>query len=173
MRVVVGRLGRAHGIRGEVSVDVRTDEPDRRFAPGTVLFTDSPTTTTVVVEWAKWHSGRLLLHLEGVNDRTGAEALRGLLLEVDAVDAELPDGDDEYYDRHLVGLSVVMLDGTPVGSVREVVHLPMQDMLVVGRDEQTDLLVPFVSDFVPTVDVPGGTIVIDPPPGLIDEGEPV
>jgi len=148
---------------------VRTDEPERRFAPGSVLFTDSPLVSTVVVEWVKWHSGRLLVHLEGVNDRTAAESLRGVILEVDADDNERPDGDDEYYDRHLVGLSVQMVDGTPVGTVREVVHLPMQDMLVVGRGELSDLLVPFVSDFVPTVDVPGGVVVIDPPVGLSDD----
>jgi 16S rRNA processing protein RimM len=171
VRVVVGRLGRAHGIRGDLSVEVRTDSPDRRFAPGAVLFTESPSVPRLVVEDARWHSGRLLVHLVGVDDRTQAEALRGLMLEAEVPDDEVPDAEDEYFDRQLVGLTVVMGDGAEVGTIREVVHLPSQDLLVVDRDGRPDALVPFVTAIVPEVDLVGRRVVIEPPPGLLDEAE--
>ena len=83
MQVVVGRIGRPHGVRGDVNVESRTDEPDRRFAAGTVLATDHSTCTRLTVETSRWHSGRLLLHFEGIDDRTAVEALRGVLLSTD------------------------------------------------------------------------------------------
>ena len=169
MRVVVGRLGRAHGVRGDIAVDVRTDEPERRFASGVQLFTDSDDHPVVVVQWARWHSGRLLLHLDGVDDRTAAEALRGALLEAEVADDETPDDADEYYDRHLVGLSVVTDSGVAVGTVREVVHLPGHDLLAVMRPDAPDVLVPFVTEFVPKVELRAGRITITPPDGLLTD----
>jgi len=169
VRVVVGRLGRAHGIRGDLSVEVRTDEPEVRFAPGSRLMTDLPGEPDVVVEWSKWHSGRLLLHLVGVDDRTAAEALRGAMLEVEVSPDDQPDDEDEFYDRQLVGLRVEQADGSLVGKVREVVHLPGQDLLVVAREGRPDAWVPFVSAIVTEVDLSAGRVVLDPPPGLLDE----
>ena len=171
VRVVVGRLGRAHGVRGDLSVDVRTDEPERRFAPGSVLHTDSLTTVTVEVESARWHSGHLLVHLVGIDDRTAAEAVRGLTLEVDVDDNEQPDDPDEFYDRHLIGLRVELVDGTPVGTVADVLHLPAHDMLAVMRPEKSEVLVPFISEMVPSVDRLAGVIAISPPPGLLEDIE--
>ncbi len=171
MRVVVGRIGRPHGIRGEVTVETRTDEPDERFAPGAVLSVDGPV-HELVVERMHWHSGRLLVTFDGVADRNEAEALRGLLLHVERDEAEQPADPDEFYDSSLVGCAVELLDGSPVGEVVEVVHLPGQDLLAVRTPDERDVLVPFVEVMVPTVDVPARRVVIDPPPGLIEEPAP-
>ena len=111
MRVIVGRIGKAHGIRGAVTVEVRTDEPEVRFAPGSVLITDPEATGPLVVEGAKWHSGRLLLDFEDVHDRTAAESLRGTMLSVDVDDDARPEDPDEFYDHQLVGLAVVTVEG--------------------------------------------------------------
>lgn len=170
MRVVVGRIGRPHGIRGEVTVEPRTDEPDERFAPGAVLSVDGPV-TTLVVDRAHWHSGRLLVAFAGVHDRNAAEALRGLLLHVERPADELPADPEEFYDSSLVECTVELADGTPVGVVSEVVHLPGQDLLSVRTPDDRDVLVPFVEAIVPTVDVAERRIVITPPPGLIEEPE--
>ena len=168
MRVVVGRIGRPHGIRGEVTVETRTDEPDERFAPGAVLSVDGPV-HELTVERTHWHSGRLLVTFQGVADRTEAEALRGLLLHVERGEDELPDDPDEYYDSSLVGCEVSRVDGTAVGVVTEVVHLPAQDLLAIRTADDRDVLVPFVSAIVPEVDPAARRIVIDPPPGLLEE----
>jgi len=167
MRVVVGRIGRPHGIRGEVTVEPRTDEPDERFAPGAVLQVDGPV-HQLVVERTHWHSGRLLVVFAGVADRNDAESLRGLLLHVDRGEDETPDDPDEYYDSTLTGCAVELLDGTAVGLVSEVLHLPSQDMLVVSSPDEREVLVPFLNAFVTTVDVAARRIVIDPPDGLLD-----
>lgn len=167
MRVVVGRIGRPHGIRGEVTVEVRTDEPDEVFAPGAQVLASGPERSLRIAQ-AHWHSGRLLVRIVGCEDRTAAEALRGTLLEIErAVDIQ-PDDPDEFYDHALIDCTVVRIDGSVVGTVAEVLHLPGQDVLVIARDQAAEALVPFVSAFVPTIDVPGRRIVIDPPPGLLD-----
>ncbi len=170
MRVVVGRIGRPHGIRGQVTVEPRTDEPDMRFAPGAVLSVDPPM-PDLVVEHIHWHSGRLLVSFRGVGDRDGAEALRGLLLHVEREADEAPEDPDEFYDSSLVDCTVQLTDGTVVGTVAEVVHLPGQDLLSVRTPDERDVLVPFVSAIVPTVDLAGRIVVIDPPPGLLDADE--
>jgi len=171
MRVVVGRIGRPHGIRGEVTVEARTDEPDERFAPGAVLSVDGPVSELVVAR-PHWHSGRLLVSFDGVGDRSAAEALRGLLLHVERSDDETPDDPDEYYDSTLVGCVVQLSDGTHVGDVADVLHLPSQDLLVVRDADDREVLVPFVAAFVPLVDVQARRIVIEPPSGLLDVDEP-
>ena len=150
-----------------MTVEPRTDEPDERFAPGAVLSVDGPV-STLVVERTHWHSGRLLVSFRGVDDRDAAEALRGLLLHVERGVDETPDDPDEYYDSALVDCTVEMPDGTAVGSVAEVVHLPGQDLLAIRTPDDRDVLVPFVAVMVPVVDLPGRRIVIDPPPGLLE-----
>ena len=171
MRVVVGRIGRPHGIRGEVTVEPWTDEPDVRFAPGAVLSVDAPV-NQLVVDRSHVHSGRLLVQFSGVSDRNGAESLRGLELHIERNEHAVPDDPDEFYDSALVGCAVELADGTPVGEVAEVVHLPGQDLLAVRAGDERDVLVPFVEAMVPSVDVPGRRIVITPPPGLLDIAEP-
>ncbi len=169
MLVVVGRVGRAHGTRGQVTVDVRTDEPEARLAPGSVLLTDPEAAGPLLVSAGQVHSGRLLLTFEGVADRTAAEALRGTLLLTEVDPDVRPDDDEEWYDHQLVGLDVVRPDGTAVGEVREVLHLPGHDLLAVDRPDGSEALVPFVTEFVPEVDLAANRIVVTPPPGLLDE----
>ncbi len=169
---VVGRVGRAHGLRGEVMVEVRTDDPERRFGPGASVRTD-PGGRTLTVEHGRVHSGRLLVRFEGIHDRNAADALRGALLVVEIDPQERPDDPEEFYDHQLEGLRAVTVDGEPLGEVTEVLHLPAQDVLALLRDDSGDeLLVPFVSAIVPVVDLEGGRVVVDPPPGLLPEEPP-
>jgi 16S rRNA processing protein RimM len=165
VRVVVGRIGRAHGVRGEVAVDVRTDEPERRFAASARLHGGDRTLT---VSRTRWHSGRLLVTFAEVADRTAAEALRGTLLEADVDPAERPTDDGEFYDRQLIGLEARTIGGDVLGTVATIVHHGEQDTLVISRAAGSDVLVPFVTDLVPTVDLAGGHLVIADVPGLLD-----
>ncbi|MEU8340195.1 16S rRNA processing protein RimM [Actinomadura meyerae] len=165
--LVVGRIGRPHGVRGEVTIDVRTDEPDTRFAAGTRIATDPGTAGPLTIERTRWHSGRLLVRFTGIGDRDAAEALRGTWLVVDPGDIPPSTDPDDFHDQELIGLSVVTADGTDVGEVADILHHG-QDLLVV-RGPAGEALVPFVAALVPEVDVPGGRLVIDPPPGLLDE----
>lgn len=169
MLVVVGRVGRAHGIHGEVGVEVRTDEPEGRLAPGAVLLTDPEPVGPLTVTAGRVHSGRLLLHFAGVDDRTAAEALRGTLLLTDVDPGRRPDDDEEWYDHQLIGLDVVRADGVRVGEVAEVLHLPAHDVLAVRRPDGAEVLVPFVAAIVPEVDLTANRLVVTPPPGLIDD----
>ncbi|MGE3811403.1 MAG: ribosome maturation factor RimM [Candidatus Nanopelagicales bacterium] len=171
MQLVVGRIGKPHGIRGELTVEVRTDAPEIRFAPGSVLATDPARVGPLTVAAARWHSGRLLLRVEGVADRNAAEALRGVVVSAEVPDDEQPDDPEEFYDHQLRGLAVVTVDGAEVGAVDAVVHLPAQDLLSVRRPDGREVLVPFVSAIVPEIDVEAGRVVIAPPPGLLDLDE--
>ncbi|MBB6120376.1 ribosome maturation factor RimM [Nocardiopsis algeriensis] len=167
MRLVVGRIGRAHGIRGDVAVDVRTDDPAERFAVGSVLATDPAPTGPLTVAATKVHSGKLLVRFEGIADRDAAEELRGTLLLVDSEDLPPIDDPDEFHDHELIGLAAVTTGGEAVGTVDNVLH-HAQDLLVVATPDGRELLVPFVAALVPEVDTAGGRIVLDPPPGLLD-----
>lgn len=163
--VLVGTIGRAHGLRGEVSVHVHTDEPERRFTPGASLRVgDRPRT----VASARWHSGTLLLGLEGVTDRTAAEALRGRELWADVPADEAPADEGEYWDRQLVGLEVLDAAGAVAGTIGEVLHLPAHDVLVV-RTSGGDRLVPFVSEVVPVVDLEAGHVRVADIGGLLSD----
>jgi 16S rRNA processing protein RimM len=165
--LLVGTIGRPHGIRGEVSVNVRTDEPERRFAVGSVMQTRRGPFT---VGSTRWHQSRLLVHFDEVPDRTAAEQLRGLELRVDVALGDRPDDPDEFYDHHLVGLRAESAAGDPLGEVVDVLHLPMQDVLVVRRDGR-DRLVPFVSEIVHEVDLDSGRAVVEEIPGLLEDIE--
>ena len=167
IEVVVGVVGRAHGIRGDVSIDVRTDEPERRFAAGEVLRVEGGT-RRLTVDSAREHSGRLLVHFGELTDRTAAEAARGLVLVADVDPAELPEDEDEYYDRQLVGLRVRTADGADVGAVTAVLHLPIQDTLEVETADGVRL-VPFVAAVVPVVDLAAGEVRLADVPGLLQD----
>ncbi|MFE9041435.1 ribosome maturation factor RimM [Streptomyces sp. NPDC012421] len=169
MQLVVARIGRAHGIKGDVTVEVRTDEPELRLGPGAVLLTDPASAGPLTIESGKVHSGRLLLRFEGVRDRNAAEALRNTLLIAEIDPEELPEEEDEYYDHQLVDLDVVLTDGTEVGVITEISHLPSQDLLIVERPDGTELMIPFVEQIVTEIDLENQKAVIDPPPGLIDD----
>jgi 16S rRNA processing protein RimM len=173
MQLVVGRVGRPHGIRGEMTVQVHTDDPDLRFADGCVLATEPAARGPLTVSSHRWHSGRLLVSFAGYADRSSAENLRGTLLVMDSAEVG-PTGDpDEFHDHELVGLEVVTVTGEPVGAVSDVLHQG-QDLLVVRPGPSAaggpEVLVPFVAAIVTEVDVKAQRLVIDPPPGLLDLG---
>ncbi|MFD2091309.1 ribosome maturation factor RimM [Blastococcus deserti] len=170
--VVVGRIGRPHGVRGLATVEVRTDDPDLRFAPGEVLLTDPPARGPLTVVDRRWHSGTLLLQLAGPDGETygsreAVDALRNTLLLVPVADLPEIEDPDSFYDHQLVGLTARLLDDTVLGEVTEVRH-EAQDLLVVRRREGAEVLIPFVSALVPTVDLAGGFLVVDPPEGLLE-----
>ena len=166
MQLVIGQIVRPHGIRGEVVVEVTTDDPAARFAAGSKLATG--TGGVLRIEAVRPHQGRLIIAFEGVLDRTSAEELRGVRLCVDSEDLTEPEDPDEFHDFQLVGLSVVDADGNRLGEVVRVEHGPAADLLVVRLTEGRDALVPFVRAIVPTVDVAAGRVVLTPPPGLFD-----
>ena len=164
--ITVGRIGRAHGVRGAVAVTVLTDEPDRRFAPGTALICAPTSVGPLVVHEVRWHSGRLLVNFENVTDRSAAEALRGTELQCEVDPHDRPADPEEYYDHQLIGLAVRTTGGQELGTVAEISHLPAQDLLIVRDPADHEHLIPFVSAIVLSVDLQQG-IVIDPPAGLI------
>jgi len=165
--VAVGRIGKAHGIRGDVFVEPWTDDPDDRFAAGTLLRTGTSGSGALTVAMSKNHSGKLVVHFEGVEDRNEAEALRGTVLHFPASDRPPIDDPDEFYDSDLVGLTVRTLDGEDVGRVADVLHSAGGSLLSVLGGER-EVLVPFRLEIVPTVDLAAGVIEIDPPEGLLD-----
>ena len=167
MQLVIGRIARAHGVGGEVAVEVRTDSPDLRFEPGSVLDTEPADRGPLTVERARWHSGRMLVAFAGIADRTAAEGLRNTLLVVDSASSP-PVGEDEYWDHDLINLAAIGTDGSQIGTVTDVLHPPGGDLLVVRRPDGGELLVPFVRAIVPSVDLETRTLVVDPPEGLLD-----
>jgi 16S rRNA processing protein RimM len=170
VEIVVGRVGRAHGIRGEVRIETRSDSVDRRFAVGAVVRADRDgRATKLTVRAARPHSGALLVRFSEVTGRTAAEALGGATLYVEVPDDERPDDADEYYDWQLVGLEAQTPAGDAVGEVADVVHLPGQEVLVIRRPNGDEAMVPFVQALVPSVDVDMGTLVIDDRHGLLEE----
>ncbi|MFF3786626.1 ribosome maturation factor RimM [Streptomyces sp. NPDC001933] len=173
MQLVVARIGRAHGIKGEVTVEVRTDEPELRLGPGAVLATEPAGAGPLTIETGRVHSGRLLLRFEGVRDRTAAEALRNTLLIADVDPAELPEDPEEFYDHQLMDLDVVLADGTEIGRITEITHLPSQDLFIVERPDGSEVMIPFVEEIVAEIDLAEQRAVITPPPGLIDADQAV
>ncbi len=165
--VVVGRIGRPHGVRGEVTVEVRTDDPDLRFAPGAVLRTEPAERGPITVAGRRWNGEVLLLAVDGVDSREAAEALRNTELHVPVADLPALQDPDAFYDHQLVGLTARLPDGTELGTVGAVRH-EGADLLVVRRVGGRQLLVPFVTAMVPTVDLAAGYLVVDPPEGLLD-----
>lgn len=171
MDLVIGRVIKAHGVTGEIAVDVRTDDPDDRFVPGLALRgrakggTEKPFT----IESVREHGGRLLIRLVGVADRNTADALRGTLFVVDTAELPAIDDPDEFYDHELEGLRVVTGDGAAIGTVAEVLHTAAGELLAVTAEaDGRELLIPFVSAIVTSVSRADATIVIDPPDGLLE-----
>lgn len=167
VEVLVGVIGRAHGLRGEMAVELRTDEPARRFAAGQVVRGENGGPRLTVAS-AREHSGRLLVAFDHVADRTAVEALRGVRLVADVPTDELPSDEEEFFDRQLVGLRVLDAAGTEVGEVTGVLHLPVQDMLEVGT-AQGSSLVPFVAALVPEVNLRNGFLRLADVQGLLGD----
>jgi 16S rRNA processing protein RimM len=187
MLLVVGQIGRPHGIRGEVSVVVRTDEPEERFVAGRVFVTEvprdrrvstGPARSAVGVEWKvpaeltleslRWHQGRVIAQFEGIHDRNLADALRGVFLQVDSSVLSATDDPDEFHDHQLAGLSVVTVGGDVLGTVDRIDHAPSSDLIVLKKAGGGTALIPFVSQMVPTVDLAAGRVLVDLPEGLLD-----
>lgn len=172
MELTVGRVVKAHGIGGEVVVEIRTDDPAARFAPGTTLRAKDSRgggpERSYVVEGAREHGGRLLLRLAGVNDRAAAAALRGSLFVVDSADLPPIDEPDTYYDHQLEGLRVRTTVGADVGVVAEVLHTAAGELLAVRQPDGGEVLVPFVGAIVTSVSLAAGLVEVDPPEGLLD-----
>lgn len=167
----MGRVGKPHGIRGEVTVELRTDEPERRFAAGAMLRTERPRGLAapwpaLTIASTRWHQSTLLVRFEELTDRSIAESARGLLLHATVSADESPDDPEEFYDHQLVGLGAVDLEGHTLGEVTGVVH-GAQDLLQIRTPDGRDALVPFVSALVPTVDVDAGQVVVADRPGLV------
>ena len=168
VEVIVGKVGRAHGIRGDVSIDLRTDEPGRRFFVGARVTLQSGRELTV--EKTTWQRGRLLVMFEGFPDRTAVETLQGELLSARVPTNELPSDEDEYFDRQLKGLTVLDHRGDVAGTVNEVLHLPSQDVLEVTTTSGPRLI-PFVRALVPVVDMEAGTLQLADVGGLLEDIE--
>lgn len=164
MRVVVGRIGRPHGVKGDVTIEVRTDEPELHFQEDEVFLTESH--GELVCEYAWYHGKIMCAKFVGFDDRNAAESLRNTLLEIERDPLERPDDPEEYYDAQLIGLTVVEA-GRTIGTVKEVVHTPAQDLLVVTA-EHGEVFIPFVSEIVTGVDLPAGTMSVTAPAGLLD-----
>ena len=169
--VAVGRIGRPHGLRGEVTVTPFTDDPDRRFAAGVVLLTDrrtgsSDSMATLTVISSRRSGPVLVVGFDGIPDRNAAETLRGTELSLPAEDLGEAGDEDDFFDHQLVGLAVVHVDGRPLGEVVEVMHPPAAPVLVVRTTDGGEELVPFVKAIVPEVDPLGGRLVVDPPEGM-------
>ncbi|GAA4816335.1 ribosome maturation factor RimM [Tomitella cavernea] len=185
MELVIGRVAKSHGIRGELAVEIRTDTPDERFAVGSVLRGRRPresATQEYTVEAAREHAGRLLLRLAGVADRAAADALRGTLFMVDSADLPPSTDPDEFYDHELEGLEARLQDGARLGTVTEVVHTAGGELLAIRREpddqhgdgapaDPGEVLVPFVSAIVTEVSLTDGFVRVDPPRGLLDFAE--
>jgi 16S rRNA processing protein RimM len=171
VEVVVGRIGKPHGLRGEVTVEVRTDEPERRFVAGSSLTVEPPrgsasSLTSLAIESLRWHQTTLLVKFAELTDRTSAEGARGTLLLAHLDAAETPEDPDEFYDHQLVGLRVEDTDGAVIGEVTGLVH-GAQDLLEVRATDGRPTLVPFVAALVPEVDLAGGRVVVADRPGLV------
>jgi 16S rRNA processing protein RimM len=172
VEVVVGRIGKPHGLRGEVTVDVRTDEPERRFARGAQLRAEPPpgssaSLRTVTVRSSRWHQSVLLLSFDELADRTAAEAARGTVLHAVIAAGESPEDPDEFYDHQLVDLAAYDVAGAPLGTVAGLLHGAAQDLLRITTPDGREALVPFVKALVPEVDLAGGRVVIADRPGLV------
>jgi 16S rRNA processing protein RimM len=169
----VGRLVKAHGLKGAMKVELYTDDPDGRFVPGASFTLQVPDSSpwfgkSVTVREFKWMNSHAVLFLEGVEDRSAAETLVRAILWIDQ-DAEAESGeDDAWFDHQLVGLAVVR-DGQTVGRVARVDHMPAQDLLVITAADDREVLVPFVKAIVPEVDVAAGRLIVTPPAGLFEE----
>lgn len=165
---MVGRIGRPQGIKGEVTVEVRTDDPEQRFAAGGVLQTEPVERGPLVVEGSRQQGKYLVVAFEGVLDRNAAELLRDTMLLVALADLPPLANDDEYYDSQLLGLRADLEDGSVLGDITDVLHLPGGDVLVVRRPHGAEALVPFVKAIVPTVDLAQGWVLVAPPSGLLE-----
>ena len=163
MQLVVGRIGRAHGVQGEATIELRTDDPDIRFAVGqTLTLADG---RSLKIRGNRWHNQILLLSFLGINDRNQVEELRDQLLYAEVDTNSTQPG--EYHFQQLIGASVLLPDGSNLGLVSEIVQLPGQDLLSVST-QNGEVLIPMVKQIIISIDVDKKIIKINPPEGLLD-----
>jgi 16S rRNA processing protein RimM len=170
----VGRLLKAHGLKGAIKLELYTDSPNERFVPGAVLKLQVPETSpwfgkSLTVNELRWYNQAPVIFFKDVDDRDAAESLIRAILLIDTDVQSLPVEEDAWYDHQLVGLSVLR-DGVKVGTVIRVEHFPAQDLLAVNTGS-AEILVPFVKAIVPSVDIEAGIVVVTPPLGLFEEIE--
>ncbi|WP_174776891.1 ribosome maturation factor RimM [Cryobacterium algoritolerans] len=168
----VGRLTKAHGLKGAIKLELFTDDPGRRFVPGAVFTLQVPTGSpwhgrTLELVELRWYNQHAVGFFKDVPDREAAEALAKAILWIDQDDEEQPDEEDAWYDHQLVGLAVVR-DGEKIGTITRLEHLPAQDLLIV-KTPAGEVMIPFVKAIVPSVDISTGIVTITPPPGLLEE----
>jgi 16S rRNA processing protein RimM len=169
----VGRLVKAHGLKGALKLELYTDDPEGRFTPGASFTLQVPESSPwhgkpLTVREFRWMNSHPVAFFEGVDDRSAAEGLVRAILWIDQDAETAPTEEDAWYDHQLVGLDVVR-DGDVVGRVARVDHLPAQDLLIVRVPGDEEVLVPFVKAIVPEVDVAGGRVIVTPPAGLFEE----
>jgi 16S rRNA processing protein RimM len=168
----VARLTKAHGLKGALKLELYTDDPARRFTPGATFDLQVPTSSpwhgkTLELAELRWYNGHPVGFFVGVGDRTAAEGLVKAILWVDQDETEIPDEPDAWYDHQLVGLRALR-EGTEVGRIARVDHMPAQDLLAITTGTG-EVLVPFLKIFVPAVDIAAGTVTLTPPAGLFEE----
>ena len=168
----VGRLTKAHGLKGAIKLELFTDDPARRFVPGAVFTLQVPTGSpwhgkSLTLTELRWYNGHPVGFFEGVTDRSEAETLVKAILWIEQDSAEASQEEDAWYDHQLVGLAVHR-DGQKVGTVARVDHFPAQDLLIVTT-ATGDVMVPFVKAIVPAVDIETGIVTVTPPAGLFEE----
>jgi 16S rRNA processing protein RimM len=167
--IVIAHIARAWGIKGEVIADLHTDFPDRFDDVEAVTLRRGATEREAVLEGYRFHKGRVLLKFEGVDTMSDAELLAGFDVRIDEAELyELPEGDDLYWEFDLVGCRVETVDGETVGEVEALLGTDGGDILSVRRSDGKEVLIPFVDEICPTVDVEAKRIVVDPPEGLFD-----
>ncbi|WP_296666020.1 ribosome maturation factor RimM [Demequina sp.] len=169
MRLTVARIGRAHGLKGEVSMVLHTDVPEQRLVPGAVLETEPAAAGPLTIERVRTQSGRWYVQFAQISGREAAEAARGVELTIEGAES---DEDDAWFVHELVGLAAVRPGGEVVGEVVDLLSMPAQDLLVVRQPGGARAMIPFVEEFVPEVDVEGGRVVVTPPFGLLAGEEP-
>ncbi|MGA1838480.1 ribosome maturation factor RimM [Herbiconiux sp. 11R-BC] len=167
----VGRLTKAHGLKGAIKLELFTDDPERRFVPGAVFTLQVPTSSpwhgkSLELSELRWYNGHPVGFFKDVADRSAAETLIKAILWID-LDDEASDEEDAWYDHQLVGMKVVR-DGETVGTVKLVEHMPAQDLLIV-KTAAGEVMVPFVKEIVPSVDIAAGVVTVTPPAGLFEE----
>ena len=169
MKLNVARIGRAHGLKGEVSVEVRTDIPEERLAPGETYETDPADAGPLTVAASRTQGGRWYVRFEEVTTREQADAVRDAEL---VIDGENSDEDDAWYVHELVGLTAIRPDGEILGTVTDLLSMPAQDLLEIKQADGHRAMIPFVDEFVPEVDIEAATITLTPPHGLLSGEQP-
>ncbi|MFN3866075.1 MAG: ribosome maturation factor RimM [Demequina sp.] len=169
MKLTVARIGRAHGLKGEVSVELHTDIPEERLVPGESLETEPAHAGPLTVESVRTQGGRWYVRFTSLKSREDADAVRGVEL---VIDGEESDEDDAWFVHELVGLAAVRPDGEHLGKVVDLLSMPAQDLLVIKQPDGHRAMVPFVEEFVPQVDIDAGTVTLTPPYGLLSGETP-